>query len=152
MLSATVFSYQPHKQRSKSAGGGIMANSKGQSGLTAIDLFSGCGGLTSGLEEAGFRVIAAIEKDRDAADTYSANHRSVRLYRKDIRKVSTTSILSDLDLEPGRLDLIAGCPPCQGFTRLTETKMRRDPRNALVRDFLGFVKELMPRACMLENV
>jgi DNA (cytosine-5)-methyltransferase 1 len=120
---------------------------------TAIDLFSGCGGLTSGLTAAGFRVIAAVEKDEDAAASYAANHPKVLLYQQDIREVSPAQIRRDLGLRKGhRLDLIAGCPPCQGFTRLTENNGRRDPRNRLVRDFVRFVVELKPRACMMENV
>jgi len=119
----------------------------------AIDLFAGCGGLTSGLEAAGFKILAAIEKNRDAAATYKANHSKVLLYRRDIRYVSASSVLRALDLPTGRsLDLIAGCPPCQGFTRLTENNGRRDPRNRLVREFLRFVRVLRPKVCMLENV
>lgn len=120
---------------------------------TAIDLFAGCGGLTSGLSAAGFRVVAAVEKDEDAADTYAANHPKVRLYREDIRNVSPSKLRRDLGFSKDEApDLIAGCPPCQGFTRLTESNGRRDPRNRLVRDFLRFVTVLRPRACMMENV
>lgn len=120
--------------------------------LTAIDLFAGCGGLTSGLRAAGFDVLAAIEKDTDAAETYSANHPDVALYEKDIRRVPARSFLEDLGLTKGSLDLVAGCPPCQGFTRLTERRRRKDPRNELIREYLRFVRVLRPRACMLENV
>src|SRR5262245_26143372 len=108
---------------------------------TAIDLFAGCGGLTSGLRAAGFNVVAAIEIDSDAAETYKANHPHVKLYENDIRLVSPRRLLRALNLPRRRsLDLIAGCPPCQGFTRLTEAKGRRDRRNGLVRQFLRFVK------------
>ncbi len=121
--------------------------------FTAIDLFAGCGGLTSGLRAAGFDVLAAIEKDCDAAATYRANHPEVKLYEKDIRAVSPGRLLKTLDLPKNRkIDLIAGCPPCQGLTRLTESKGRRDHRNGLVRDFLRFVRILRPKVCMLENV
>src|SRR5712692_4060865 len=89
--------------------------------FTAVDLFAGCGGLTSGLRAAGFDVLAAIENDADAAATYKANHRNVNLYEMDIRLVSTTALRRALKLPKGEtLDLIAGCPPCQGFTRLTQ--------------------------------
>jgi DNA (cytosine-5)-methyltransferase 1 len=121
--------------------------------LTAIDLFAGCGGLTSGLRAAGFEVLAAIEKDPDAARTYEANHSTVSLYESDIRLISPRAVLRALNLPPGKtLDLIAGCPPCQGFTRLTESSGRRDRRNGLVRQFLRFVREIKPKVCMLENV
>jgi DNA (cytosine-5)-methyltransferase 1 len=121
--------------------------------FTAIDLFAGCGGLTSGLRAAGFDVLAAIEKDANAAETYRANHPLVNVYEKDIRLVSPTQFLRALKLPRGRtVDLIAGCPPCQGFTRLTENNGRRDRRNGLVRQFLRFVQVIRPKACMLENV
>lgn len=120
--------------------------------LTAIDLFAGCGGLTAGLRAAGFRVVAAVEKNPDAAESYAANHKDVRLYRKDICEVSPAQVCADLGMAPGDIDLIAGCPPCQGFTRLTENSAREDPRNALVRQYLRYVREILPRACMLENV
>jgi DNA (cytosine-5)-methyltransferase 1 len=119
----------------------------------AIDLFAGCGGLTAGLRAAGFRVVAAVEKDPDAAESYVANHPDVFLLDEDIRKVDPQALWDALELpEKQRLDLIAGCPPCQGFTRLTENSRRRDRRNGLVRDYLRFVEVLRPRACMLENV
>lgn len=121
--------------------------------FTAIDLFAGCGGLTSGLRAAGFDVVAAIEKDADAAATYSANHTHVTLYRTDIRVLSPQHLLQALKLPRGKtIDLIAGCPPCQGFTRLTESKGRRDRRNGLVREYLRFVRVIRPKICMLENV
>lgn len=121
--------------------------------FTAIDLFAGCGGLTSGLRAAGFDVLAAIEKDPNAAETYRANHKSVKLYEKDIRQVSPKRVLRELGLPEGEtVDLIAGCPPCQGFTRLTESSGRRDHRNGLVRQFLRFVRAIKPKICMLENV
>lgn len=121
--------------------------------FTAVDLFAGCGGLTSGLRAAGFNVVAAIEQDADAAETYRANNPKVTLYEKDIRRVTASEVRRGLALPKGEtLDLLAGCPPCQGFTRLTESSGRRDRRNALVREFLRFVRVLRPKACMLENV
>jgi DNA (cytosine-5)-methyltransferase 1 len=121
--------------------------------FTAIDLFAGCGGLTSGLRLAGFEVIAAIEHDPDAASTYKANHPRVKVYETDIRLVSPKGVLRALKLlRRETVDLIAGCPPCQGFTRLTENRARPDPRNSLVRQFLRFVLAIRPKVCMLENV
>ena len=123
--------------------------------LSAIDLFSGCGGLSQGLADAGFRVTAAVEVDRKAQETYQLNHPTVRLYAKDIRCLDPLEILRDAGLRPGDLDLLAGCPPCQGFSRLrTRNKQTsvKDERNDLVADFLRFVKAMAPKTVMLENV
>ena len=79
----------------------------------AIDLFAGCGGMTEGLFAAGYRVVAAVEIDHNAARTYRANHeqREVVLYEADIRQVDPGNIRQLLGNEP--LHLLAGCPPCQ---------------------------------------
>lgn len=123
--------------------------------LKAVDLFSGCGGLSAGLRAAGFAVQAAVEIDPKAQETYRLNHPDVRLYAEDIRKLGAKQLLRDCGLKPGALDLLAGCPPCQGFSRLRTRNQRssvKDPRNDLVRDFLRFVRVLRPKTVMLENV
>jgi len=123
--------------------------------LTAIDLFSGCGGLTQGLRKAGFEVLGAIENDEKAAATYSLNHPSVHLWVDDIRNVRIGSITRGLGLRKGDLDLLAGCPPCQGFSAmrtLNGNRYVRDKRNDLVSEFLRFIEALRPRAVMMENV
>jgi DNA (cytosine-5)-methyltransferase 1 len=86
--------------------------------LSAIDLFSGCGGLSRGLKDAKFRIFAAVEIEPKAQATYRLNHPDVRLYEQDIRKLDPAEILKEVGLKPGDLDLLAGCPPCQGFSRL----------------------------------
>ena len=122
----------------------------------AIDLFSGCGGLTTGLKLAGFRVLAAVECETGALEAYEANHPEVtHLYRQDIREVSGAQVLKALGLRRGKLDLLAGCPPCQGFSRmrtLNRGEAADDPRNDLVCEYLRLVAELLPRALLFENV
>ncbi|MDT3706305.1 MAG: DNA cytosine methyltransferase [Thiobacillus sp.] len=122
---------------------------------TAIDLFSGCGGLSEGLKRAGFRVAAAVEIDPKALTTYRLNHPSVTLYENDIRQLDPEAVLADLGLERGELALLAGCPPCQGFSRLrtrNKAKSADDPRNDLVGDFLRFISVMYPKTIMMENV
>lgn len=122
---------------------------------TAIDLFSGCGGLTLGLKQGGFKVIGAVEIDSLAAETYTSNHPEVKVWQKDIRALDGSEILRELALKKGELGLLAGCPPCQGFSamRTHNGKNRiQDKRNDLVFEYLRLVKALMPKAVMLENV
>jgi DNA (cytosine-5)-methyltransferase 1 len=121
----------------------------------AIDLFSGCGGLTQGLRRAGFHVVGAVEMDSLAVETYKLNHRRVRVWPKDIQKLPARRMMKDLGLKPGDLDLLAGCPPCEGFSSmrtLNGSQPIRDKRNDLIFEFLRFVRALRPKAIMLENV
>ena len=123
---------------------------KNKSTFTAIDLFSGAGGLTVGLKAAGFKVVAAAEIDEDAVNTYRANHPEVQVIHKDIRHVKGRDILKMTGEK--KIDLIAGCPPCQGFSKLTDKNKGDDPRNQLVLEMARMVEELKPRICMMENV
>lgn len=123
--------------------------------LTAVDLFSGCGGLSRGLRDASFRVLAAVEIEPKAQATYKLNHPEVSLYEDDIRKLDPAQILVEAGLTPGELDLLAGCPPCQGFSRLRTKNQKtavKDYRNNLVSDFVRFVQVMKPKTVMLENV
>jgi DNA (cytosine-5)-methyltransferase 1 len=128
---------------------------KAEKPMLALDLFSGCGGLTLGLKNAGFNVVAAVEIDRKAQETYRLNHPSVRLYDRDIRSLDPSQVLRDAGLVAGDLDLLAGCPPCQGFSRLRTRNQQvavEDERNDLVADFFRFVSVMKPKTVMLENV
>ena len=123
--------------------------------LTAIDLYSGCGGLTLGLRAAGFDVVAAVENEEVAASTYSKNHPRTRLVKQDIQAIDPRLLINELGLAPGSLDLLAGCPPCQGFSSLRTyngNRTVRDPRNDLIFPVVGFVREFLPKAVMIENV
>jgi DNA (cytosine-5)-methyltransferase 1 len=111
--------------------------------------------MTQGLKQAGFHVIGGIEIDETACEVYALNHPRVRLWRKDIRKVAGTAILKALRLKPGQLDLLGGCPPCQGFSTLRTYNGRRrvrDKRNDLILEFQRLVRVLKPKRVMLENV
>jgi DNA (cytosine-5)-methyltransferase 1 len=121
----------------------------------AIDLFAGAGGLTLGLKKAGFKVLGAVEINELAVEAYRANHPDVVVYRKDISLLTAKTVLQRFKLQPGELDLVAGCPPCQGFSSmrtLNGSRWTRDSRNNLVSHFIRFVRVLSPKAVMLENV
>lgn len=122
---------------------------------TAVDLFSGCGGLSLGLKQAGFRVTCAVEIDPKAQETYRLNHSDVPLIPFDVRKIRVRALMRELGMKPGQLDLLAGCPPCQGFSRIrtrNKSSSDADARNDLIFEFLRFVRGFRPKAVMLENV
>jgi DNA (cytosine-5)-methyltransferase 1 len=119
----------------------------------AVDLFAGCGGLSQGLIDAGFDVIASVEYAKIAAETYKLNYVNSTVFECDIRQLEAKKIVKVLDGKP--LHLLAGCPPCQGFSsirRLNKKISVRDDRNSLVMEYLRFVKELKPLTIMMENV
>lgn len=120
---------------------------------TAIDLFSGCGGLTQGLKSAGFNVIAGCEIREEAREAYSMNHPDVKIY-SDVRNLTGEVIMSDLPIRSGELDLLAACPPCQGFSSMrTKNKaIADDPRNELIFEVARLITELRPKTVLIENV
>jgi len=121
----------------------------------AVDLFAGAGGLTLGLRRAGFNVRGAVENDPLAVETYRRNHRRTFVWQSDIRDLPAGAVMKEIGLRRGQLDLLAGCPPCQGFSSVRTWnggRRVRDPRNALVGEFGRFAEALLPRAVMLENV
>jgi DNA (cytosine-5)-methyltransferase 1 len=118
--------------------------------LTATDIFSGAGGLTTGLKAGGFRVVAGVEINPHSLATFKINHPEVHTFKQDVTSVSGQHLL---DLAPGGcIDLLAGCPPCQGFTSLTSKYRRSDARNRLVLEMARLVEEMRPLAVMMENV
>jgi len=121
--------------------------------LISIDLFSGVGGLTEGLHKAGFQTELAFEIDELASKAYKLNHKKTKVITDDIRNISTEDVKKELGNKT--IHLLAGCPPCQGFSsirRLNKPEPVKDDRNKLITEFVRFVKELMPYTFMMENV
>jgi len=119
--------------------------------LLAVDLFSGAGGTGLGFSRAGFEIVGALELNPYAAATYERNL-GVRVTQADIRSLSPFTFRNKLSLDRGQLDVLIGCPPCQGFTRLRNSLGQGDSRNELVFRYLEYVEEFQPRFTVFENV
>lgn len=129
---------------------------------TFIDAFAGCGGLSLGLMQAGWQGLFAIEKDSFAFETLEANFLSDRARHKydwpewlPKEPTSVDDLMekhgSELDALRGKVDLLAGGPPCQGFSSAGR-RDPKDPRNKLVEAYLELVRRLEPDVVLLENV
>lgn len=114
---------------------------------TAIDLFAGAGGLSLGIEQAGFDIISAVEIDPVHACVHKFNFPNTKVFCNNIEE------LSGYDLMLGResIDLIIGGPPCQGFSMIGKRDMS-DQRNSLVMQYMRIVSEVKPRYFIMENV
>lgn len=119
--------------------------------LTAIDLFSGAGGISLGLEEAGYKVLLGNDFDAACAATYRRNFPGHGFVREDVRGVKSEQIRKLTGLRRKELDLLIGGPPCQGFS-IIGSRVVMDPRNDLFREFLRIGTELQPRCMVMENV
>jgi DNA (cytosine-5)-methyltransferase 1 len=124
----------------------------GRQANSLIDLFAGAGGLSRGLESAGFQSLYASEYIERYAETYAINHPETLVDTRDIREVDPEQIREALGLNKGELGLLAGGPPCQGFSVNAPVRRVDDRRNHLFRDFLRFVEAFEPSAVLIENV
>ncbi len=115
----------------------------------AIDLFCGCGGVTEGLKQAGFTVVAAVDNDPICCQTYRLNHPEVDLLEKDICKTSARSLKTILGKR--KLDLLVVCAPCQPFSSLNKSN-KPDERIYLILQSIRFAKALKPQYVLFENV
>lgn len=127
----------------------IMSLSRQRSPRPAfIDLFSGVGGLTAGLEAAGWQSALAVEHWKDAVATYRSNFPSHKVYDGDVRDLSATKLAR---LVPGEVELVAGGPPCQGWSTVGRRQWD-DDRNDLFTEFMRIVRIVRPRHFLIENV
>jgi len=120
--------------------------------VKSIDLFAGAGGLSCGLGMAGFNPILANELVEAHANTYQKNHQDTQVVIGDVRKVCEANLKRKLGLKKGELDLLAGGPPCQGFSVNAPIRDLDDERNHLFKDYLRVAAELLPKAILIENV
>lgn len=117
--------------------------------FTFIDLFSGCGGLSSGLEMAGHRCLLGVDANKEAIQSFAANHEEAAVYLGDIKKLSEKK-LKEL-LRGQKVDMVVGGPPCQGFSTVGKGVVE-DQRNLLFKEFIRIVKATNPKVILFENV
>ena len=116
---------------------------------TFVDLFAGAGGFGLGFQMSGrFFPLCSIEKDLWAVETLRVNNQHTIIHA-DITKISTKAYIKKMCKEAP--DIIIGGPPCQGFS-IAGKGDPSDPRNALFRYFVKWVKVLMPKVFVMENV
>lgn len=118
---------------------------------TVISTFAGCGGSSLGYQWAGFKELLAIDINHSAIQTFELNFPDVDAWQTDIRQVTSQMILDRVGIEKGKLDVLDGSPPCQGFSTAGKRKVV-DVRNDLPWDFIRLIEGLQPRAFVMENV
>lgn len=117
----------------------------------AIDLFCGAGGLSSGLKKSGFQICLGVDIDKAALNTYKLNLKRTKILLKDIKQVTGKEITQLTGLKKNDNFLLAGCPPCQGFSNLGK-RDADDEKNQLVYEYIRIVYELEPTFILMENV
>ncbi len=119
----------------------------------AIDLFSGCGGMSLGLEAAGFDIAAAVELDPIHTLVHHVNFPYSVSICQDINHLKTQKLMTQIKQKgfSGEVDLIAGGPPCQGFSHIGKRQLD-DPRNSLVFQYVRIIKDIKPKYFIFENV
>ena len=120
--------------------------------MKSIDLFAGAGGLSCGLKQAGFHPLLANELVPQYAETYRINHPDTEMVVGDVRTVCEANLKQRLGVQEGEIDLVAGGPPCQGFSINAPIRSLDDERNHLFKDFLRVVSAIKPKAVLIENV
>lgn len=119
--------------------------------INAIDLFCGCGGLTTGLKQSGINIIAGIDFWDKAIDNYKKNHQDHLAICADLTKLSPHQFQSTYNTNNTQIDLIVGGPSCQGYSNAG----KRDPndlRNSLFMEYAKYLDYYKPKMFLMENV
>lgn len=120
--------------------------------MIAIDLFSGCGGLSKGFIDIGYNVVLGVDWEESALKTFKLNHNKSEVMKLDLFNYDNINKIAEFIRNKNMtLDVIIGGPPCQGFS-LTGTRNFDDPRNKLYLSFFETVKYFKPKAFVIENV
>ena len=115
-----------------------------------MNLFAGCGGLGYGFHKNGFKIVAANELEAKIAETYKHNFPDTNVIVGDITKKEIKNEIYDC-FKNKNCDVILGGPPCVAYS-MSGHRNSRDPRGQLFKDYVDFVKNLRPKAFVMENV
>jgi DNA (cytosine-5)-methyltransferase 1 len=131
-----------------------MSHMKTPKSPIAVDLFCGCGGISSGLRDAGFSILAGSDIEPNYICTFKHNFPEAQAITDDLSTLAPEILMERLGIKPGELDLLSGGPPCQGFSKNVPRKNRflDLPNNQLVRTFIEYVEALQPKLVLMENV
>lgn len=119
--------------------------------VQAVSLFSGCGGCSLGLTQAGYSISLAAERDADACQTYRANCGDGALWQTDLQFVTPDDVLHRMRVGVGTVPLLVGGPPCQGFSS-AGARDWSDARNRLLKKYVDLVVGIRPVWFVMENV
>ena len=119
---------------------------------TAIDLFCGAGGLSAGLEMAGFKVLAGNDLFAAAGDTFTRTHPNAKFINVPIQDLSVADLMAQTGLRRGELTVLVGGPPCQAYSVYNHQRGMHDARATLFKEYLRLVEGLRPEWIVMENV
>jgi DNA (cytosine-5)-methyltransferase 1 len=117
--------------------------------MNVLDLFCGCGGMSTGLTQAGFTILAGIDIWDKAVESYTANQNHPA-YCKDLTTFSPQDCENEIT-KGQSVDMIVGGPPCQGFS-IAGKRESNDPRNSLFMEYVKYLNHFKPKAFIMENV
>ena len=122
--------------------------------LRVLDLFCGCGGLSAGVRDAGFQIIAGVDSNPQYIQTFVHNFPDSIAICSDLSRMHPSELLRKIGMAPGDLDLLVGGPPCQGFSKNVPRARRQvdSGDNLLVEVFLSYCEHILPRCVVMENV
>jgi DNA (cytosine-5)-methyltransferase 1 len=123
-------------------------------GVKAISLFSGMGGLDLGMKKAGIKILVHIDRNPFCIETLKKNWKKDMVLHEDISKLSSEKILKTCGVKKSDIDLVVGGPSCQPFSRSNEGKRKgtKDARGLMIFEFERIVREIKPKAFIMENV
>lgn len=122
----------------------------------ALSLFSGAGGMDIGVSDAGFEILACVEKDPNCCETLRVNIErkgsGTKVLCEDVKEFDPRQLMKSLSIRTGELDLLFGGPPCQAFSQIGKQKGLDDPRGLLLFEIARYAKAIKPKVILVEQV